>query len=58
MAAVDAASDSDSESSSWSIDSRAFLAKSGVMIIENGQVTMVASGSMGSLATIENPEQG
>jgi hypothetical protein len=39
--------------------SRAFLARSGVMIIENGQVTIVASGSIASLslATIENPEE-
>lgn len=35
--------------------SKAFLARSGVMIIEKGQVTMVASGSMASFATIENP---
>jgi hypothetical protein len=27
------------------------------MIIENGQLTMVASGSMASLATIESPDE-
>ena len=36
--------------------SRAPLERSGVMIIEKGQVAMVASGSMASFATIESPE--
>ena len=44
--------------SCWSIGSRAFLARSGVMIIEKGQETIVASGSMASIATIENPDEG
>ena len=38
--------------------SSAFVARSGVMIIEKGQVAMVASGSMASLATIEDPDDG
>jgi hypothetical protein len=42
----------------WSrMGSIARLHRSGVMIIENGQLTMVASGSMASLATIESPDE-
>lgn len=37
--------------------SKASLERRGVMNIEKGQVTMIASESMASLATIESPEE-
>jgi uncharacterized protein (UPF0254 family) len=45
-----------STEASLSIGSSARLDRGGVMMIEKGQVTMAASGSTSSLATIESPE--
>ena len=46
-----------STDTSLSIGNSARLDRGGVMMIEKGQATMVASGSTSSLATIESPDE-